>query len=144
MSEIQRVEVGGGLPSAADVLDYAAALIEAFGWNNTKPGAYEESGESQGFTLHDAVGEACSRLSAATEPAAGQRKDWVIQDRAGNDVRLRDRAAGAVVAELEARKGKRVGGRPWQGGSDMKFNDQAKQASEVLSVLEAAKEAQGD
>jgi hypothetical protein len=133
---VRRFAVGRGLPTAEDVIDYAILLIEVFGWNN-----YGETGQSSnetnGFTLHDSIGEACTRISAAVEPAETGRggKDWVASDGSGAERRMRDEATQAVSTAIAE-----SGFTPPQGvKDDYAFNDAAADANEVLDLLRAAK-----
>jgi hypothetical protein len=59
------IHVEPDLFGAKDILEVAQALIETFGWNNTTKGKYTPSSEEQGYTLHDAIGEAGVRITAA-------------------------------------------------------------------------------
>jgi len=47
-----------------DILEVAQGLIEVYGWNATPKGVYTKSSEKQGYTMHDALGEAEIRLSS--------------------------------------------------------------------------------
>lgn len=130
------ITIGRGIPTAADVLDYSIALIEEYGWNQMpvgdNPAAKEgkptvESSNETGFTLHDSIGESCTRLSKAAEGAGGKgTKDWTVYegDKAHN---LRKQATALVAKHLP------------DGMNDQNFNDQAKSVDEVLDVLRKAR-----
>lgn len=132
---VRRFAVGRGLPTAGDVIDYAILLIERFGWNSS--GGSQTSSEDVGFTLHDSIGEACTRLSAAVEPSGGSNKDWVAQDAEGKTRHMRDEASTAVDKAISE-----SGFTPPSEGvrADYAFNDAAKDEGEVLDLLRAAKE----
>lgn len=134
---VRRFAVGRGLPTADDVLDYAILLIEVFGWNDFAVTG-RTSSEDVGFTLHDAVGEACTRLSAAVEPAGSGRagKDWQAQDATGEVRQMREVATEAVSKAIEE-----SGFQPPSGvRDDYAFNDAAASDVEILDLLRAAKE----
>lgn len=131
---VRRFAVGRGLPTAEDVIDYAIALIEVFGWNNAGDTG-QASNEDAGFTLHDSIGEACTRISAAVEPSGGSSKDWVARDASGQERRMRDEATEAVSTAIAE-----SGFQPPSGvRDDYAFNDAAASATEVLDLLRAAK-----
>lgn len=134
---VRRFAVGRGLPTADDVLDYAILLIEVFGWNNFGETG-RTSSEEVGFTLHDSVGEACTRLSAAVEPAgsSGSGKDWVAQDASGATRQMREEATQAVSTAIQE-SGFQV---PSGVRDDYAFNDAAANEGEIIDLLRAAKE----
>lgn len=127
---VSRIRVGAKSPTAADVLEYARELIATFGWNpgfravDTGEAVGQESSEEAGYTLHDSIGEACTRLSQATGVSAS--KDWAITDMEGTARNLRAEAVGLVQAELP------------DGLDDKTFNDKAAGVDEVYAVLDAA------
>lgn len=131
---VRRFAVGRGLPTAGDVIDYAILLIERFGWNSS--GGSQTSSEDVGFSLHDSIGEACTRLSAAVEPSGGSNKDWVAQDAEGNTRHMRDEATKAVDTAISETNFTTPPGER----ADYAFNDAAKDEGEVLNLLRAAKE----
>lgn len=141
-TNITRVRAGISPPGAGDVLDYAIALIEAYGWNGAvKDGT--ASSEEAGFSLHDAVGESCTRLSKAVDPRTSGRgnKDWSVPDAGGMERNLRELAtarinqaiteSGFVPDEEQRSAGYAL---------DVAFNDKAADAEAVLSVLRDARE----
>lgn len=134
---VRRFAVGRGLPTAGDVIDYAIALIEVFGWNNAGDTG-QASNEQAGFTLHDSIGEACTRLSAAVEPAGSGTagKDWMAQDASGATRHMREEATQAVSTAIEE-SGFQV---PSGVRDDYAFNDAAANETEILDLLRAAKE----
>jgi hypothetical protein len=134
MSSITRVTVGRRTPTARDVLDYASALVEAFGWNGkAKDGT--ESGDEAGYSLHDAVGEACTRLSRAVTPGAQKgTKDWQVPDETGAMKNLRQAANTLVAAEVIKIDGPQA--------TDYTFNDKARRkAADIIGVLQTARDA---
>lgn len=132
---VSRVTVGRESPTARDVLDYAKALIRAFGWNSkVKDGV--ASSEANGFTLHDAVGESCTRLSKAATGSSQGTKSWSVQTHEGVSRDLRVEATQAItdaVTDTDFRIDPSAGGAP-----DIQFNDKAKGEDEILAILEAA------
>ena len=139
-----RATVGPGDPQAADVLEYAQLLIETEGWNQISVSG-NESSSTVGWTLHDAIGEACRRLSAGTA-AGGSRgsKDAVYTTtRQGQtiSVGLRTDAQQAVDNELQ----RMADAGEWSAGTagriDYDYNDQARSEDDVIGVLRRAREA---
>ena len=117
------VKVGPAEPGAAEVLEYAAELITTEGWNQflkTK----QESSPTVGWTLHDAIGEANTRLY---KPLGGNDKEGLVTS-SGDTTRKR-----AVTAVLNA-----IGNTT--ADADKTFNDEAKKMQEVLDVLKKARE----
>ena len=96
MAEVRRISVGRKVPSARDVIDYALALVEVFGVN--MDARTQQSSETTGYTLHDAIGEACTRLSAKVEePGSGRAgKDWQVPDDQGTTRHLRQEATARI------------------------------------------------
>ena len=141
--EGHRVRVGPADPTTADVLEYAALLIETEGWNQRSVTGAESSVQN-GWTLHDSIGEACTRLSASPGLERGN-KDASYMNAEGRSVSLRTGAQTAVDAELQ----RRIDAGEWdgQGGGtegriDYRFNDDpATTQDAVLDVLRAAREA---
>jgi hypothetical protein len=132
---VERVTVGRESPSAADVLKYAAALIRAFGWNQyTK--THAGSSEQQGYTLHDAIGESCTRLSRAVGDTTSSGKDWRVQDVEGRERNLRTEATSAVATAIRASGFTSDPNSP--DALDVQFNDKATDEGQVLAVLDAA------
>lgn len=134
-----RVRVGPGDPTASDVLEYAQLLIETEGWNQTETD-YAPSNRESGWTLHDAIGEACKRLSARPSGGGGS-KDAVYTSTEGSSVGLRTGAQDLVDDTLQdmAEAG------DWDhtdGGDriDYDYNDQASDVSEIIAVLQTARE----
>lgn len=141
-TNITRVRAGISPPNVGDVLDYAIAMIEAYGWNGAvKDGT--PSSETAGYSLHDSVGEACTRLSKAVDPRQAGRgsKDWSVRDADGIEANLRELAtarinqaitdSGFVPDAEQASAGYSL---------DVAFNDKAADAAAVLSVLRSARE----
>jgi hypothetical protein len=130
---VRTIRIGLSRPDAGDVLDYATALIEEYGWNQMKPTDSgdemgPESSPEVGYTLHSAIGEACQRLSAAVSGSGRQgSKDWTVYSEQGQAENLRQRATALVQAHLPA------------GETDMTFNDKAKDVQEILDVLAHAR-----
>lgn len=131
---VSRVTVGRETPSARDVLEYATALIRAFGWNS-KIGDGVESSESTGYTLHDAVGESCTRLSKAATGGSQGTKSWSVTTHEGVARDLRVEATDAI-AEAVVDTGFDLS--KSGSGADIQFNDQAKDEAEIIAILEAA------
>lgn len=131
---VDRVTVGRETPTARDVLEYAAALIRAFGWNS-KIGDGIESSEATGFTLHDAVGESCTRLSKAATGTSQGTKSWSVQTYEGVSRDLRVEATQAIHdAVVESGLDISKSGQ----AADIQFNDQAKDDAEIIAILDAA------
>jgi hypothetical protein len=117
------VQVEPDLQNEKDILEVAQALIEVYGWNNTKKDAYTPSSEKQGYTLHDAIGEAGVRISADPGVANGTK------DAFG----LRQQAIELVEAHTPMRQGVRL--------SDQQANDAARDAAQIIRILEKARAA---
>lgn len=135
--DVKRFRVGRKPPSARDVIDYALALVETYGVNLD---GGQGSNETVGYSLHDAIGEACTRLSAAVEePGSGRAgKDWQVPDDEGTIRHLRQEATARVNEAITAT------GFVSPGSGlelDKEFNDNATSPDEVIGVLTAAKEA---
>jgi hypothetical protein len=138
-----RISVGPGDPKTSDVLYYAQLLIEVEGWNDRK--TTSTSSTADGWTLHDAIGEACTRLSA-DRPGGRGSKDAPYTTVSGNSATLRSAAQAAVDAELQ----RMLDSGEWKpsqdpmqtsGRLDYSFNDEASSKDEVLAVLTRAREA---
>lgn len=146
---ITRVSTGSGLPHAVDILDYATALIRAYHWNGK---AHEgvQSNEVNGFTLHDAVGEACRRLSTAVEPQGkGNQKDWVAQDQTGQTRNMRQEANRYLLPACQAKLDEGITGKKTAikaasdagTAADVILNDVAKDEQVILDALSDARDA---
>ena len=124
------VVVGPEEPTVEDVLEYAEVLIEEEGWNPGKSveGMMTESSPEQGWTLHDAIGEANTRLYP--KEMGGGGKEGIALEAHGHQT-TRQVATAAVVAALPASAK----------GDDKAFNDKAKGAADVIKVLRKAREA---
>lgn len=138
-----RVRVGPGDPSTADVLYYAALLIESEGWNNLRTSGTESS-RNAGWSIHDAIGEACRRLSD-TQGGGGSygSKDATYTSSSGTAASLRTPAQAAVDDELQRMVDAGEWARPTSsaGRIDYDFNDAATKQDEVLAVLHRARAA---
>lgn len=137
------VRVSHGEVDVVDVLEYALAAIREYGWRQGE-GKYQgdpddKVAKDEGLTLHDAVGHACVMLSRATGEAVGKStpsgtKDWATprQDVHGKNTveNIRSRANKALEPLLVSTSGQRMNDKTW--------NDQAKDVTEVIDVLERA------
>lgn len=122
------VLVGPDQASAADVIDYAEALIEEEGWFKMDPSKPEiTSSPDRGWTLHDAVGEANIRLTGTEQGARGSKEGIKLS----SGQMTRQAATEAIKTALPASAK----------GDDKVFNDKAKSKAEVLKVLRKAREA---
>jgi len=136
---VRRVTVGRETPSAADVLDYAAEMIRTFGWNKIKGGTVTPSSDEVGYTLHDAIGEACTRLSKTVAPAGSSgSKDWTVTNSEGVEKNLRNEATRAVEAAIKETTFKVA---PAGATIDQQYNDKAKNVDQVLAILDKARAA---
>lgn len=130
-----------------DVLEYALAAIEQFGWRNTKQNGpvswtgrgnpNKDQAATEGLSLHDAIGLACVELSQVYgEESVGKgtrsgSKDWspTTTDAYGNETfqeNLREQATAALFpGEIY----------PLEEGKDKTFNDAQDDEQPVLALL---------
>lgn len=128
--------------TAADVLEYARALIDEHGWRQgDRPSTASDSTEEgwqqtadAGLSLHDAIGMSCFRLSGETGTALGRTsrssKDFDGGGRTGGS--LRTEATGYVETAIKKR------GKLSRAQSDIEFNDKAKDVKAITDVLDIA------
>lgn len=122
----RHVRVTPDKPLVEDVLEYAEALIDTFGWN--AEGGTVGSNEQNGYSLHDAVGEANERLFPTSGGGRGGKEGPTMTDE-GQTMRT------LVMARLNKVLP--------QGGAepDKAFNDKAKKVEDIKKVLAAARAA---
>lgn len=141
------VRVGPGDVATADVLEYACLLIQTEGWNHRDPATRvrEESSTTHGWTLHDSIGEACTRLSGTAPGVRGSKEGAYTSARTNSAETMRPYAQAAVDQELnrmvEAGEWTPVADDASSGRIDYDFNDTAQSVDEVLGVLTRAREA---
>lgn len=124
------IRVGPEQVSIADVLEYAEAVIEEYGWRQGPRPKLPSGGEptlenlvehDMGFTLHDSIGLAMERLSEA-------RGEARTKDRVGGTVDAITRDD--VTSKLDLPNGM----------NDQDWNDQQTTVQPVLNLLRKARE----
>lgn len=120
--ERRRVIVRPDEPDADDILEYAEALISAEGWNRWEQ-THTESSSEQGWTLHDAIGEANRRLFNPSRPV-GDGKEGVTTSRGKS---TREEATAKLKAVLP------------QGKDDKTWDNEQDDVTVVLAKLREAR-----
>ncbi len=143
----ESIRIGPETVGAADVLEYAEALIEQFGWRqggrSGEGGSVYDACVKEGFSLHDAIGAACERLSVVVgeETAPSSRRSSGDKEFSYSGTTPQgDKISGSIRTEATekvfAAIAKRTGDDTL---SDVTFNDKAQSKDDVIAVLREAR-----